>query len=63
MNKQPYLVSEVICFNCGERWISARPYSVKLKEIKCERCSRTGYVVETGEIIRDDEDGQGTEAL
>jgi hypothetical protein len=50
--KEPYIISEVICVKCGERFISARPYGVLLKELKCPNCGK-GYMIETGEIIRD----------
>lgn len=50
--KKPYLISEVICVNCKERWIAARPNGVPLKEIECPECGK-GYVIETGEIIRE----------
>lgn len=50
--KRPYVISEVICVNCGERWIAARPYGVMLKDLECANCGKGG-VIETGEIIHD----------
>lgn len=42
-------ISEVICINCGRRWIAVRPESVKLKDLGCS-CGN-GNVIETGEIL------------
>lgn len=54
--KIPYIISEVICCNCGNRWIAARPYGVLLRDIECAECGK-GFVIETGEILRDVEKG------
>ena len=59
-DKKPYLISEVMCWNCGNRWIAARPYGVMLKDIECAECGR-GFVFETGEIIRDVKAGDADE--
>lgn len=55
MPKEPLKISEVICVNCGDRWIAVRPYSVMLRDIACPHCGK-GYVIETGETIKDAED-------
>lgn len=49
-----YVVSEVICVKCGDRWISVRPEKMLLKEIECDKCG-SGYVIETGEIMEKEE--------
>lgn len=48
-------VSEVICVNCKHRWIAVRPTVTMLKNLECPKCHRQGFVIETGEII-DEED-------
>ena len=53
--KLPHKVSEVICVKCGKRWIDVRPSCVKLKDMECAGCGLTGFVIETGEEIHDEE--------
>lgn len=47
----PYKVSEVICINCHYRWISVRPKTLLLKQLKCPNCDCSSYVIETGEDL------------
>lgn len=49
----PHIVSEVICIRCRKRWISARPTEVLLKNLQCPKCKKKGYVIETGQIIKE----------
>lgn len=51
----PHKVSEVICVGCGKRWIAVRPCVCKLKDLECPQCGKHGYVIETGEIIDNEE--------
>jgi len=51
----PHKVSEVICVGCGKRWIAVRPMSTLLKDLECPQCGKQGYVIETGEIIDNEE--------
>ena len=51
----PHKVSEVICINCKHRWIAVRPCANKLKDLECPQCGKQGYVIETGEIIDNEE--------
>lgn len=53
--QMPHKVSEVICINCKHRWIDVRPIATLLKELECPRCGKQGYVIETGEIIDNEE--------
>lgn len=46
----PHEVSEVICVNCGKRWIAVRPREVLLKDLECPNCG-PGFVIETGEDL------------
>jgi len=47
----PHKVSEVICINCMNRYIDVRPCITLLKELKCPKCNKAGYIIETGEAI------------
>lgn len=44
-------VSEVICIQCGYRWIATRSSKTLLKQLECPNCSEQGYTIETGEEI------------
>lgn len=58
INIDDYIVgrmSELICVKCGQRFISWRPKGTRLKDIECENCG-AGYIIETGEIIDDEEE-------
>ena len=49
----PHKVSEVICVNCKHRWIAVRPTDTLLKDLECPQCKQQGYVIETGEQLKD----------
>ena len=51
----PKKISEMICLNCGVRWIGMRPENKPLVEINCPNCGRTGAVIETGDEYTDSE--------
>lgn len=51
----PHKVSEVICINCKYRWIAVRPTKTLLKDLECPWCGLQGYVIETGEVINENE--------
>lgn len=51
----PHKVSEVICINCKYRWIAVRPIDTLLKDLECPQCMHQGYVIETGEVINENE--------
>lgn len=53
--KLAHKVSEVMCINCKYRWIAVRPCACKLKDLECPQCHQQGYVIETGEIIDNEE--------
>lgn len=50
---KPHKVSEVICLSCLNRWIAVRPVGTKLKELECPCCHTQGFVIETGEVIKE----------
>ena len=52
---QPHKVSEVNCLSCLKRWIAVRPVVTRLIELECPYCYKQGYVIETGEVIKDEE--------
>jgi hypothetical protein len=51
----PQKVSEVICIDCGKRWIAVRPTTCLLKALECPECKNQGYVIETGAILNEEE--------
>lgn len=50
-----HLVSEVVCLKCLKRWIAVRPAETLLKKLECPRCHETGFVIETGEFLEQQE--------
>lgn len=50
-DNQPHKVSEVICINCKYRWLAVRSTVTLLKDLECPKCSKRGFVIETGEIV------------
>lgn len=48
----PHRVSMVICLKCYKRWIAVRPDKTKLVDMECSECGQ-GYVIETGEYIKE----------
>ena len=51
----PHKVSEVICIDCKYRWLAVRPAETHLKDLECPKCGLQGYVIETGEMIINEE--------
>ena len=51
---EPHKVSEVICVHCGKRWLAVRPNETLLKDMECPDCINQGYVIETGEILKEE---------
>lgn len=51
----PHRVSEVICVKCTYRWLAVRPVTTLLKDLECPWCGKQGFVIETGEIINENE--------
>lgn len=49
---RPHKVSEVICVKCGHRWIAVRPEDSKLRDLECPNCTKQGYAIETGEVLK-----------
>jgi hypothetical protein len=55
-DNKPHKSSEVICVHCGKRWIAVRHVKTLLKCLECPECRNQGYVIETGEILKDETD-------
>ena len=53
---KPHKVSEVICVACHKRWIAVRMTKSRLKDLECPSCHKQGYVIETGEVIFDEDE-------
>ena len=49
------IVQEVICIRCKKRFIDVRPKKLWLKDCQCPKCKRTGFLIETGQIINDED--------
>lgn len=47
-------VGEMMCWNCGHRWIAVYPSSTLLKELECPNCNKQGYAFATGQVIEDE---------
>lgn len=48
----PHKVSEVICVKCGHRWVAVRPEDSKLRDLECPNCTKQGYAIETGVVLK-----------
>lgn len=55
-NKIPHIVRECICLNCKYRYIASHPLETWLRVLECPSCHMTGFVIDTGEIIEDEEE-------
>lgn len=51
---EPHKVSEVICVHCGKRWWAVRHIDTTLRDLECPECTNQGYVIETGELIKEE---------
>ena len=49
----PHDVAEVMCWECGERWIAAWPSETLLKDLECPECGSVGYAFLTGQTIKE----------
>jgi len=52
-DRRPHAVSELICVKCLYRFISVRPVTIPLKKLECPMCKCTGYLINTGEIMKE----------
>ena len=49
-------VAELICLMCLKRFIDVRPVGILLKNLECLGCHKTGYIIETGEYMTENND-------
>lgn len=54
-DNEPHKASEVICVHCGKRWWAVRHINTRLAALECPECTNQGYVIETGETIKEEE--------
>lgn len=47
----PHLTGELICLNCGYRYIGTWNEKVWLKELYCPQCQKQGFNIGTGQIL------------
>lgn len=48
---RPHVVAELVCLKCLKRWIGVYPASNLLKDLKCQKCNESGYVIMTGQEL------------
>lgn len=51
--REPHMVSEVVCLKCLHRWIAVYPERTLLKQIECGRCGGVGFVIKTGQELEE----------
>ena len=44
-------VAEMVCLMCLKRFIDVRPVRTLLKNLECPGCHKTGFIIETGEYM------------
>ena len=49
-------VAEMICLMCLKRFIDVRPVGTLLKNLECPGCHKTGFIIETGECMTENND-------
>ena len=49
-------VAEMVCLMCLKRFIDVRPVGILLKNLECPGCHKTGYIIETGEYMTENND-------
>ena len=53
-NLTEHIVHEAMCVSCLHRWIEVRPQGTLLKNLECPNCGKVGYVISTGQEIKDE---------
>lgn len=51
--KLPHIVSELMCWHCGKRWISVRPQYTVLADCECPGCGQVGGIINTGQDYKE----------
>lgn len=47
----PAETSELLCLNCGSRFVGKWVESIKMKQLICPECGEVGYLCKTGENL------------
>ncbi len=50
----PHEVAEMMCWECGHRWIAVYPEQTPLNHLQCPNCREVGYAFKTGQTINDE---------
>ena len=51
VKKESFEVAEMVCLMCLKRFIDVRPVGTLLKNLECPGCHKTGFIIETGEYM------------
>lgn len=54
-DRSPHCVEELMCVKCGFRYIGVFPLSAPLKSLECEQCHRRGFIINTGQVFREED--------
>lgn len=46
-------ICEMVCLMCLNRFVAFKPESVLMKTMICPGCGKAGYLIETGEYMRE----------
>lgn len=52
----PHEVCELMCVRCYHRYIGVFPERILLRSMHCPACNETGYIIKTGQTIREGDD-------
>lgn len=50
----PHIVSELMCWHCGHRFINVRVNGTSLKDMECPECKKQGGLFNTGQDYKAD---------
>jgi hypothetical protein len=53
--KMPHIAAETICVFCGGRGFDVFPWCVKLADLECSACRKTGGVILTGQPLEEED--------
>lgn len=54
VRKQPHFVFEGICLKCLNRAIHVAPVTLLLKDIRCAKCGVVGFIINTGQELKNE---------
>lgn len=46
-----HILEENICLDCKHRFLDIKPANLWLKQLECPNCGKTGFIINTGEVI------------